>query len=384
MSANMELVTSHQGAAHITVDQVKDLIAGMSGDVSGIKIFKNLDDALDYEVTGIEQVTVKTGQGLAGGYHFQLTDAFEWNLDPGTVGYSRIDMLYLVIYEDSITTVQSVDLVYEVGVDYPNGTSGTVPDPPTGTNIKETFAFLRADITDGAITLVSTYGVDYISNSYLSTSVTQLVEQLEQDVGGTVTQVQANTEALDGARFGKNAAGKWGYYEDGADTVTPFRSPKGNAAAGDVLAGKTFANATDDQLNGSMPNRGAMSGTVNPGGTCQIPAGYHNGSGKVTGNQNTGTFAFPAGSGGNTVDMGASNLYRYANAEQVRVTGQNDKRNMVQIGTINYRANNPGGTLTLTIGGTTQTFNFDGMGFGDFRIFATVGYNNGVTNGQIV
>ena len=383
MSANMELVTSHQGAAHITVDQVKDLIAGMSGDVSGIKIFKNLDDALDYEVTGIEQVTVKTGQGLAGGYHFQLTDDFEWNLDPGTVGYSRIDMLYLVIYEDSITTVQSVDLVYEVGVDYPNGTSGTVPDPPTGTNIKETFAFLRADITDGAITLVSTYGVDYISNSYLSTSVTQLVEQLEQDVGGTVTQVQANTEALDGARFGKNAAGKWGYYEDGADTVTPFRSPKGNAAAGDVLAGKTFANATDDQLNGSMPNRGAMSGTVNPGGTCQIPAGYHNGSGKVTGNQNTGTFVFPAGSGGNTVDMGASNLYRYANAEQVRVTGQNDKRNMVQIGTVIYRANNPGGTLTLTIGGTTQTFNFDGWGVGDLRIFATVGYNNGVTNVQI-
>ena len=185
------------------------------------------------------------------------------------------------------------------------------------------------------------------------------------------------------ARFGKNAAGKWGYYEDGADTVTPFRSPKGNAAAGDVLAGKTFANATDDQLIGSMPNRGAMSGTVNPGGTCQIPAGYHNGSGKVTGNQNTGTFVFPAGSGGNTVDMGASNLYRYANAEQVRVTGQNDKRNMVQIGTIIYRANNPGGTLTLTIGGTTQTFNFDGWGVGDLRIFATVGYNNGVTNVQI-
>ena len=33
-----------------------------------------------------------------------------------------------------------------------------------------------------------------------------------------------------------------------------------------------------------MANRGAVSATINPGGSYTIPAGYHNGSGKVTAN----------------------------------------------------------------------------------------------------
>ena len=113
MSANMELVTSHQGTPHITTDQVKDLLAGFSGDVSGIKIFPQLDGGLTPTITDILEVTVATGQGLAGGYHFQLLDNYVWAIDPDPVGYSRIDILFLVIYEDSLTNVQSVDLVYE-------------------------------------------------------------------------------------------------------------------------------------------------------------------------------------------------------------------------------------------------------------------------------
>lgn len=262
MSANMELVTSHQGAAHITVDQVKDLIAGMSGDISGIKIFKNLNDALAYEVTGIEQVTVKTGQGLAGGYHFQLVDAYEWDLDPGTVGYSRIDMLYLVIYEDTITRVQTVDLVYEVGLDYPNGTTGTVPAAPTGTNIKETFAFLRADVTDGAIVTVTSSAADYLSNDVLE---------------------QETVDALDGFRFGIDEQGRYGYYEVGADTVTPFRNPQGDALAQDVLQGKTFSNASNENIAGIMTNNGAINAYTAGSGKVTIPKGYHDGNGWVSG-----------------------------------------------------------------------------------------------------
>ena len=97
MSANIELVTSHQGTPHITTDQVKDLIAGLSGDITGIKVFSNLDDAFSFDVMDAVTVRIKTGQGLAGGFHFQLLDPFDWVLDPGVVGYSRIDSLYLVI-----------------------------------------------------------------------------------------------------------------------------------------------------------------------------------------------------------------------------------------------------------------------------------------------
>ncbi|MFF2093716.1 hypothetical protein [Paenibacillus sp. NPDC058174] len=55
----------------------------------------------------------------------------------------------------------------------------------------------------------------------------------------------------------------------------------GNAVAGEVLTGKTFSNATGNDKVGTMPDRAAM--TLNPGTSdVAIPAGYHNGAGKVS------------------------------------------------------------------------------------------------------
>jgi hypothetical protein len=56
----------------------------------------------------------------------------------------------------------------------------------------------------------------------------------------------------------------------------------GNAAAGDVLTGKTFSNAGAVGVAGTMPNNGAVS--ITPGTSAQsVAAGYHNGSGSVAG-----------------------------------------------------------------------------------------------------
>ena len=56
----------------------------------------------------------------------------------------------------------------------------------------------------------------------------------------------------------------------------------GDATAGDVLAGKTFSNASAAGVAGTMPNRGAV--TYTPGTSDQaVAAGYHNGAGKVEG-----------------------------------------------------------------------------------------------------
>ncbi len=56
----------------------------------------------------------------------------------------------------------------------------------------------------------------------------------------------------------------------------------GNATVADVLEGKTFSNGTQVGLTGKMPNNGAINKTLNAGGSYTIPAGYHNGSGKIT------------------------------------------------------------------------------------------------------
>jgi hypothetical protein len=56
----------------------------------------------------------------------------------------------------------------------------------------------------------------------------------------------------------------------------------GDAAAGNVLSGKKFSTASLSNAEGTMTNRGAVSQSLNPGGSYTVPAGYHNGSGKVT------------------------------------------------------------------------------------------------------
>lgn len=64
-------------------------------------------------------------------------------------------------------------------------------------------------------------------------------------------------------------------------TMEPDSPPVGNAEEEHVLYGKTFeSQAAGAGATGTMPNRGAV--TITPGTTDQpIPAGYHNGSGKV-------------------------------------------------------------------------------------------------------
>lgn len=175
--ANIELVTSHQGAPHITTDQVIDLLAGFSGDISGINRF-NLDNNLEPTVTSGLQITVDTGQGLAGGYFFQLLQAYVWELDPLAVGYSRIDDLYIVIYEDQITTVQSCDFVYAQGTPFVTGQAGSPPPAPSGTNIKATFLFLRANVISGLIDSFTDYAKSYVSNASLASDNTNMKSKI--------------------------------------------------------------------------------------------------------------------------------------------------------------------------------------------------------------
>lgn len=54
-----------------------------------------------------------------------------------------------------------------------------------------------------------------------------------------------------------------------------------NAAASQILSGYT-AYVKGKKITGSMVNRGAVSGSVAVGSSYKIPAGYHNGSGKVS------------------------------------------------------------------------------------------------------
>ena len=79
-----------------------------------------------------------------------------------------------------------------------------------------------------------------------------------------------------------------GYYGLSGVTIDPIPSnykdvSSVDATAGDVLANKIIVEADGSVTAGTMPNRGAVSQTIDTSTTSYtIPAGYHNGSGTVS------------------------------------------------------------------------------------------------------
>lgn len=142
---------------------------------------------------------------------------------------------------------------------------------------------------------------------------------------GALPVANGGTGTTDGTLNGVKLAtsnGKYGYMD--GNTFKSFRQPTGNAGAGDVLSGKTFATASSDAVTGTMTNRGAITASVNAGSQYTVPAGYHNGSGKVTANRyhDDNTYTFGSNNGA-TVDLGTSHNYRRVNAGNVYNTGRN-------------------------------------------------------------
>ena len=73
-------------------------------------------------------------------------------------------------------------------------------------------------------------------------------------------------------------------YHNGSGKITAnslSSQTAGTASAGEILSGKT-AYVYGSKLTGTMTNRGAVTATLDPGGTYTIPAGYHNGQGRIT------------------------------------------------------------------------------------------------------
>ena len=102
--------------------------------------------------------------------------------------------------------------------------------------------------------------------------------------GKKVTGTMANRGAVSQTL---NAGGSYtipaGYHNgSGKITVASLSSQTdGTATASQILSGKT-AWVDGKKITGTMANRGAVSQTLNAGGSYTIPAGYHNGSGKIT------------------------------------------------------------------------------------------------------
>lgn len=69
---------------------------------------------------------------------------------------------------------------------------------------------------------------------------------------------------------------------NGGGGLSASKLAQATAADTDVLTGKKYYAGDKTIKEGKMPNRGAISESIYSGGSYTIPAGYHNGNGKVT------------------------------------------------------------------------------------------------------
>lgn len=109
------------------------------------------------------------------------------------------------------------------------------------------------------------------------------------------------------AGAGDVLAGKVIVGPDG-EPLTGTLALSGNASDGQVLNGQTYYNTdAKTKRTGTMPNRGAVNQSLAINGSYTIPAGYHNGSGKVT--QNVPTKGAQTYTPGTTNQTIAANQY---------------------------------------------------------------------------
>ena len=99
--------------------------------------------------------------------------------------------------------------------------------------------------------------------------------------GDVLIDLTADTITAADLASGKTAHDKSGAPITGTNTYDSNTS-NDTATASEILATKT-AHARGTALTGTMPNNGAVSGTISTvSGEYTVPIGYHDGSGKVS------------------------------------------------------------------------------------------------------
>lgn len=152
-------------------------------------------------------------------------------------------------------------------------------------NLDRLAAAIESLVNQGAVSVTVTEGKTYtIPAGYHNGSGTvKAVSDTEGDAETYKTQAKTVTPTKKQQSVTPDA----GYYALESVTVSPIPNAYQdvstvNATAAEVLAGKIFVAANGAVIAGEMPNNGAVSKRLDINNTeYTIPAGYHNGEGKI-------------------------------------------------------------------------------------------------------
>ena len=124
----------------------------------------------------------------------------------------------------------------------------------------------RADVLSTVATITTDSGDEVVNGTLANVGATEAHKSFRKDSSNLYLGVTV------GAHVTNASSG----YPEVYIPLSTLRSQIGYTDAAKVLAGTTIAG-----LAGTIPNRGAVNATLAINGTYVIPAGYHNGAGKV-------------------------------------------------------------------------------------------------------
>lgn len=142
----------------------------------------------------------------------------------------------------------------------------------------------KSQITDFPSSLPANGGNSTTVNNHTANGTPATTEKTDiikmiNEVFQSGTNVKA--DAISAVNSKGGSLGSDATWDDIIAAINAIARGQGNAVESQVLSGIKFSNSDGQLRTGTMPNKGAV--TITPSGSAQtIPAGYHNGSGKVS------------------------------------------------------------------------------------------------------